>query len=537
MNALLTPRAREPSCHTLVVAGQQDQRDASSLDVDDDVLDERIGSSTLDASPILSFIKVEELFGRYSYQFDVPHAPDGTPDRLILLHGANGSGKTTLLQLVFHLLSPRIAEGHRSALGQAPFRRLVVGLSTGTQLIVDKTSGLVGPFTITVTTLGQSTIAANFPADDAGNVFPYAQMATDELLQNRGRDQIRRNPRLVSEIPDSNPNSLQSKTIRNEAVLTSLQQSRVMNFITNLEARPYLLADDRLLYSDELRNEGSTLPPELRHRTAVSPTEQASKNLTDFIRRLNRQFQQAVISAQASGSSGANEIYLGVLRELVLSETSSSSENEAPDMLQTKQLLRSLGEELPAYTELGLMPDLGIADFVDLVDGLSPRHSSVAARVLLPYLDSVRARLVALTSAQKLIRLALDQMTRFFGNNPKVVYSPRRGLQFFTEGNETALLPAQLSSGQRQLVLLISTVLLARNTSRLFIIDEPELSLGVPWQREILDAILCCTEGTACQFMVATHSIEIITSNRDALVRLTRQSNREKGPLETAEES
>jgi len=174
---------------------------------------------------------------------------------------------------------------------------------------------------------------------------------------------------------------------------------------------------------------------------------------------------------------------------------------------------------------------------VDLVDGLSPRHSSVAARVLLPYLDSVRARLVALTSAQKLIRLALDQMTRFFGNNPKVVYSPRRGLQFFTEGNETALLPAQLSSGQRQLVLLISTVLLARNTSRLFIIDEPELSLGVPWQREILDAILCCTEGTACQFIVATHSIEIITSNRDALVRLTRQSNREKGPLETAEES
>ena len=191
-------------------------------------------------------------------------------------------------------------------------------------------------------------------------------------------------------------------------------------------------------------------------------------------------------------------------------------------MNRMQGLLDDLGKESPAFTDLGLMPDLQLDKFVSMASSLPSEHEAIAARVLYPYLDSVMARLSALAKAQKLIRLALDQIRRFL-QDLQVEYSPRRGLQFLVEGTRRQLSPVQLSSGERQLVLLISTVLAARDTSRLFIIDEPELSLGVPWQREILDSLLACTEGTACQFLVATHSIEMVTANRDALVRLQRR--------------
>jgi predicted ATP-dependent endonuclease of OLD family len=70
--------------------------------------------------------------------------------------------------------------------------------------------------------------------------------------------------------------------------------------------------------------------------------------------------------------------------------------------------------------------------------------------------------------------------------------------------------PEYLSSGEKQLLLLFCNAITARKSGTIFIIDEPEISLNVKWQRKLIDALLACLRGVDSQIVLATHSIEIL---------------------------
>lgn len=66
---------------------------------------------------------------------------------------------------------------------------------------------------------------------------------------------------------------------------------------------------------------------------------------------------------------------------------------------------------------------------------------------------------------------------------------------------------SSLSSGEKQLFILLTEALLQKEKPFLFIADEPELSLHIEWQRKILGEILKLNPSV--QIIVATHSPEI----------------------------
>lgn len=78
-----------------------------------------------------------------------------------------------------------------------------------------------------------------------------------------------------------------------------------------------------------------------------------------------------------------------------------------------------------------------------------------------------------------------------------------------TEGNSDMqrIHLSSLSSGEKQLFILLSEALLQKKSSHLFIADEPELSLHIEWQRKILSTLLELNPNA--QVIVATHSPEI----------------------------
>lgn len=71
-----------------------------------------------------------------------------------------------------------------------------------------------------------------------------------------------------------------------------------------------------------------------------------------------------------------------------------------------------------------------------------------------------------------------------------------------------------LSSGEKQLLILLTETLLQQERNYLFIADEPELSLHIEWQRKIILSIHELNPNA--QIIVATHSPEIagLWSNR-----------------------
>ena len=71
----------------------------------------------------------------------------------------------------------------------------------------------------------------------------------------------------------------------------------------------------------------------------------------------------------------------------------------------------------------------------------------------------------------------------------------------------------RLSSGEKQLIILLVEALLQNQHPHIFLADEPELSLHIAWQREIIPAVRQINPNA--QVIVATHSPEIASKYRD----------------------
>jgi ABC-type lipoprotein export system ATPase subunit len=65
----------------------------------------------------------------------------------------------------------------------------------------------------------------------------------------------------------------------------------------------------------------------------------------------------------------------------------------------------------------------------------------------------------------------------------------------------------QLSSGEKQLLILLTETSLQMGSPFVFLADEPEISLHIEWQEKIISSIR--TLNKKAQVIVATHSPEI----------------------------
>ncbi|WP_417912083.1 AAA family ATPase [Candidatus Electronema sp. TJ] len=97
--------------------------------------------------------------------------------------------------------------------------------------------------------------------------------------------------------------------------------------------------------------------------------------------------------------------------------------------------------------------------------------------------------------------------------------SPDFGFRFTTEGGKELSL-TDLSSGEQQEVVLLYELLFKVKPNTLVLIDEPEISLHVAWQKEALNDLLKIIEVQKIAVITATHSPQIIGSNWDLVVDL-----------------
>lgn len=70
-----------------------------------------------------------------------------------------------------------------------------------------------------------------------------------------------------------------------------------------------------------------------------------------------------------------------------------------------------------------------------------------------------------------------------------------------------------LSSGEKQILILFTYIKFNNKLGRVFIIDEPELSLHPKWQENFLDSIKIIMPSNT-QLLFATHSPAIVGSNK-----------------------
>ena len=77
----------------------------------------------------------------------------------------------------------------------------------------------------------------------------------------------------------------------------------------------------------------------------------------------------------------------------------------------------------------------------------------------------------------------------------------------FTQIGET-LLPYQLSSGEKQMLASLLTVLVEDEQPYVLFMDEPEVSLHIEWQKQLID--LCLELNPNVQIILTTHSPAVV---------------------------
>ncbi len=102
--------------------------------------------------------------------------------------------------------------------------------------------------------------------------------------------------------------------------------------------------------------------------------------------------------------------------------------------------------------------------------------------------------------------LFLNLVARFFQRKTLSVDSGNR--LFVTTQSGKKLSPKDLSSGEKQLLILLGETLLQRGAPYIFIADEPELSLHVEWQSRLVKSLRQLNP--QAQTIFATHSPDIV---------------------------
>ena len=116
---------------------------------------------------------------------------------------------------------------------------------------------------------------------------------------------------------------------------------------------------------------------------------------------------------------------------------------------------------------------------------------------------------------------AINRLTEIFneyiGPDKYLKISEEEAIVGFHSSDETHRISA-LSSGERHLLVLLTIFVIEGNRRQLFMVDEPELSLNMIWQRKLLP--LLSELAPNAEIVVASHSPSIAKANSNYLVEL-----------------
>jgi predicted ATP-dependent endonuclease of OLD family len=120
------------------------------------------------------------------------------------------------------------------------------------------------------------------------------------------------------------------------------------------------------------------------------------------------------------------------------------------------------------------------------------------------------------------IHAYLRELNTFFSDSgKKIVFNEKNGQLHFqlTEESDDFRDIESMSSGERQILILLTHIAFAPVKTNTFIIDEPELSLHPKWQHQLLPSIDSLMRGDA-QMIIATHSPEIVGNYRSRCIEI-----------------
>ena len=433
----------------------------------------------------LQRIEVHGLFGTYDHEIKL-----NLPDRVTLLHGPNGVGKTSVLGMTNALMMERL-----EYFQQIPFSRFLLEFHDGSTLELafdDETNNLESKFKIT--------LHAGGSCHSAMVILPSnADEAPPKVDTKRHYDLL---TPWLAERGDRALTAAQGLS-RDSEVVSALSglgievddTSWLGDFLEG--ANGHLIEAQRLVRMDREPKERQWFLPTGGSPPIVSAVAECSK---DFRTRLDDTMVQYGRQSQQLDQS---------FPERLISAT---------DRLTPKELLNRM---LALDRKTAELSKIGILDE-------SPKHP--APETDLAGIDDTRLRVMTLYVLDTEKKLGVfEELARRSGTlleNMNQKYRHKRiqvdrehGLVAVSDSGQQLPLES-LSSGEQHELVLHYDLLFRVPPNTVVLIDEPELSLHVAWQKRFLPDLLQIVKLSEFDAVVATHSPYIVGDRSDLMIGL-----------------
>jgi ABC-type lipoprotein export system ATPase subunit len=433
-----------------------------------------------------------------------------------VLYGRNGSGKTTLLHIVANALN-----GSLDRFAYLDFASISIHLHNGHVLRIRKIRH--GSYDL-------SFLVEVSLDEEVLTTFKAGLVASVDAAESSGYPTLggfRRLPRSSSFAEAMAEGLTQAKEIDQAAQRLPVERAAYFPaFRTMIEAW-------RSMESGSADSGNPYIPP-----PSIFPVQSKASGLTRLARELFGQFvpeidyQSAIEIEQLLGDQVKSAEYdIATASEEILSDAfvgafaALAAGNSDPDEQQDEtstnteeiveriqQLLRDLGE-----SQIEELPETRQTDVYQKLIGLLPevqanQQSATAANVLAVYRDSLERQLEIQRSKLEPIKTYVRSVNDFLeGKSLTLTGTESDPYDFqarigFGDGSTESL--KVLSSGERQLVsVLYAASSASMERSSVVLIDEPELSLHIDWQRQLISRM--AQQLGDRQLIVCTHSPEV----------------------------
>lgn len=418
-------------------------------------------------------IKIENLFEIFDY--DIKY-PDG--ENVMIITGPNGFGKTQILNILFNLFNRKFLFFYKLV-----FDKITVFLSDNISIqiikvIEENNQGLNFYFFD-----GDKQIAS-LPVSAEANIADYIESKYSNIRElEPGKWFDRRYPKILSsaeliaeyadeisiKLPTENEqiknilNSLNVHIIREQRLFKKVSSSE-RDYRRNIDKEQTVMTNTIQIYSEELRD---------------LITDRIKKYTTEA-QSLDSSYTKRLISEQNLASKEEYDL-------------KSSKIKTKQEKLQKNGLYENTQDELG--------------------------YSENDAKALWVYLNDLEKKLSVFDDLLVKLELFTDILNKRRFTYKSIKISKDKGFYFeMQNGKELNL--NELSSGEQHEVIMLYELIFKTEPNILVLIDEPEISLHITWQKKFVTDILKIIDIQQFQVLIATHAPGIINDRWDLVYNL-----------------
>ncbi|MCY4150863.1 MAG: AAA family ATPase [Aestuariivita sp.] len=427
----------------------------------------------------LTRIEVSGLFGMYDHKIAL-----NLEDRVTLLHGPNGVGKTTMLEMVSALL-----DGNFSYLARVPMHSFTMNFNDDSTLrvLINGSAGQ-GEDTHEITLIRDGdSMSTGFSsrldferATDKYNNFWPSDLNEGHWVNELGgeilteSEVIRRYGGKDDEEDISSPDWLE-------------------NFLDRVGV--YFIRVQRLIQPSPERR-----PHHHRYWRSLPPISRVIECRDDFNHNLASTMAWYGRHAQALDQSFPQRLL------------SAGKTLPQADLQEKMEAVASKTNDLQ---KMGILDQTSPFD----IPQLDSHGDNTHAKVMTLYVEDTEEKLKALDHFADRARIFLENVNQKF-RHKKIQIDREVGFVVEDDRGQPLQL-SSLSSGEQHELVLHYGLLFSVPSNTVVLIDEPELSLHVTWQKKFLPDLLEILKLRQFDALIATHSPYIVGERDDLMVPLS----------------